>query len=126
MKSAPNVDAHPSESAIVTKAAVRASDNLNISNRILGRIIGLSDATISRMKKGAYFLERHDKAFELSVLFIRMYRSLTSIVGGDDSTARSWLNNYNTALQAIPVERIQSVDGLINVINYLDARRAII
>jgi hypothetical protein len=126
MESAVNLEANRNEAAVVTKAAIRASDNLNISNRILGDIIGLSDATISRMKKGSFFLGRHDKAFELSVLFIRMYRSLTSIVGSDDATARAWLRNYNTALQAIPIERIQSVDGLMDVINYLDARRAII
>ena len=120
----PEIDT--SEAAIVTKAVTRASDKLNIPNRILGSVIGLSDPTISRMKKGTYFLNRTEKAFELSVLFIRMYRSLTAIVGGDDAIAQSWLNNYNTALQANPIERIQSVNGLMDVINYLDARRAII
>jgi hypothetical protein len=65
-----------------------------------------------------------DKSYELSVLFVRMYRSLTAIVGGDDSVARSWLENHNTALHAKPMQRIQSVSGLVDVINYLDARRA--
>lgn len=114
------------EAAIVSKAVVRASDNLKISNRILGSTIGLSEPTISRLKKGTYFLNRQEKAFELSVLFVRMYRSLTAIVGGDDSVAQAWLKNYNTAIQAKPIDHIQSVDGLMNVIHYLDARRAII
>ena len=62
----------------------------------------------------------------MSVLFLRMYRSLTAIVGGDDSVATAWLKNYNTALGAKPVERIQTVAGLMHVITYLDARRAVV
>jgi hypothetical protein len=126
MKIAPHPEIETNEAAIVTKAVTRASDNLKIPNRILGSIIGLSEPTISRLKNGTYILKRAEKAFELSVLFIRLYRSLTAIVGGDDTIARSWLNNYNTALHANPIDRIQSVNGLIDVINYLDARRAII
>jgi hypothetical protein len=118
--------ANAGESAIVTKAAVRAADNLALANRTLGAIIGLSESTISRMKKGTYLLGRGDKAFELSVLFIRMYRSLTSIVGGDDAVARAWLAGHNTALHAKPIDKLQSVNGLMDVINYLDARRAVI
>jgi hypothetical protein len=126
MKIAPHPEIETNEAAIVTKAVARASDNLKIPNRILGSIIGLSEPTISRLKNGTYILKRAEKAFELSVLFIRLYRSLTAIVGGDDTVARSWLSNYNTALHANPIDRIQSVNGLIDVINYLDARRAII
>jgi hypothetical protein len=114
----------PNEAAIVTKAVLRASTNLKLANTVLGAIVGLSDATVSRMKKGAYVLSASDKAYELSVLFVRMYRSLTAIVGGDDSVARAWLENHNTALHAKPIDRIQSVSGLVDVINYLDARRA--
>lgn len=114
----------PAEAAIVTRALVRASANLKLANTVLGAVVGLSDATISRMKKGAYVLNPSDKAYELSVLFVRLYRSLTAIVGGDDSVARAWLDNENTALHAKPIERIQTVSGLVDVINYLDARRA--
>jgi hypothetical protein len=121
---APNKAA--SEAAIVTKALLRAAANLQLTNTALGAIVGLSDATISRMRKGSYVLSAQDKSYELSVLFVRLYRSLTAIVGGDDSVARAWLDNPNTALQAKPAERIKSVSGLVDVINYLDARRALV
>ena len=124
MKTVPATRKAPAEATIVTKALLRASNNLKLTNTVLGAIVGLSDATISRMKKGAYVLAPADKSYELSVLFVRMYRSLTAIVGGDDSVARSWLENHNTALHAKPMQRIQSVSGLVDVINYLDARRA--
>jgi len=59
------------------------------------------------------------------VLFVRLYRSLDAIVGGDETVARAWMVNRNTALDSVPLELIQSVSGLTNAIQYLDARRAI-
>ena len=53
-----------------------------------------------------------------------MYRSLDAIVGGDDAVAAAWLKNTNTALGAAPLEMIQTVSGLNDVIGYLDSRRA--
>jgi hypothetical protein len=112
------------DSEVVTKAALRAAERLGITNKVLARIIGLSEASISRMRKGDHPLEASQKPFELAVLFIRLYRSLDALVGGDEAVARSWLKNENTALSATPLELIQSVSGLTNVIQYLDARRA--
>ena len=45
------------------------------------------------------------------------------IVGGDDAVAAAWLKNMNTALGAAPLEMIQTISGLNNVIGYLDSRR---
>jgi Protein of unknown function (DUF2384) len=108
----------------LTKATVRAAEKLELTNRVLGTIIGLSESTISRMKRGEYELERDQKPFELSVLFVRLYRSLDAILGGDERVAKSWIRNDNKALRGVPLNMIQSVQGLVNVIAYLDARRA--
>ena len=116
----------PDESRVVTKATLRAADRLGIKNNVLARIIGLSEPTISRMSKGAYLLPPDSKAFELAVLFVRFYRSLDGIIGGDDSVAADWLKNKNTVLDGTPLEVIQSVSGLANAIEYLDSRRAIV
>ena len=125
---APNPRVQParSDSAIVTKAAIRAAERLGVKNKTLARIIGLSEATVSRMKQGDYPLARAQKPFELAVLFVRLYRSLDAVIGGDDAVAASWLNNQNTALNAKPIDLIQTVSGLANVIQYLDARRAVV
>lgn len=113
------------EGVVLTKATVRAADRLRLSQRTLGNVLGLSESVVSRMKNGEYVLER-GKPFELAVLFVRLYRSLDAIVSGDDKTASEWLKNENLALKARPVELIQKVQGLVDVIRYLDARRAII
>ena len=115
-----------SESSIVTRAVLRAGSHLGLTNRAIGRIIGVSEATVSRMGSGDYILTRGDKSFELAVLLVRLFRSLDAIVGGDEATARSWLRSSNTVLGAQPIEKIQSISGLLDVIAYLDARRAIV
>jgi hypothetical protein len=113
------------EAAVLTKATVRAADRLGIKNTILARVLGVSQPTVSRMRQGGYLLRRGQKDFELGVLLVRMYRSLDAIAGGDDTVAAGWLGNANSGLGGAPLDLIQSVTGLVNVIQYLDARRAI-
>jgi hypothetical protein len=115
-----------SDSSLVTKAAIRAADKLRINSKTLAGIVGVSQATVSRMRNGRYALEAGSKPFELAVLLVRLYRSLDALIGGDDVSASAWLSNTNTALGAAPIELIQSVSGLMNVIQYLDARRAVV
>lgn len=122
----PGLQAVVSDSAVITKATIRAAERLGVKSKTLARIIGLSESTVSRMKQGDYPLEHGQKPFELAVLFVRLYRSLDAVIGGDDAVAASWLNNQNTALNAKPIDLIQTVSGLANVIQYLDARRAVV
>jgi hypothetical protein len=124
MRTKPHPQSRPSEAGVVTRATVRAADRLGLKSNVLARILGLSEPSISRMRRGEYVLEPGDKDFELAVLFVRFYRSLDAIVGGSDSVAADWIRNKNTALGATPLELIQSVAGLANVIEYLDSRRA--
>jgi hypothetical protein len=115
-----------SEGAVVTKAALRAAGLLGISNKALARIVGLSEASISRMGSGTFMLTPGEKPFELAVLFVRFYRALDAIVHGDDEVARAWLANPNAALGGTPLTLIQSVPGLVHAVAYLDARRALV
>jgi hypothetical protein len=56
-------------------------------------------------------------------LFLRVYRSLDALVGGDDDKAREWLHAQNDHLRGIPAERMRTVEGLVDVVQYLDAMR---
>lgn len=113
------------EGVVLTKAVIRASDRLGLSQKALGGVLGLSASVVSRMRSGAYVIE-HGKAFELAVLFVRLFRSLDAIVNGDEPAAREWMKAPNLALHAPPIDLIQKVQGLVNVIQYLDTRRAVI
>lgn len=115
---------NPQAGAVLTKAALRAADRLGLSGRQLAEIVGVSEATVSRWKRGDSLLEPGSKPFELAALLVRTFRSLDAITGGDEAVARRWLAAPNTALAARPVERMTQVQGLVDVTTYLDARRA--
>ena len=120
------LEARTGRGRVLTKAAVGAADRLGLNARTLARTTGLSEATVSRMKRGRYVLEDGSKPFELAALLVRVFRSLDAIAGGDDSVARSWMKNRNAILGGAPVDRIVTVSGLTDVVAYLDARRAIL
>jgi hypothetical protein len=121
----PAVAAKATPAVVVTKSVMRAAARLDLPNRIVAAALGVSEATVSRMGAGAYQLEPGSKPYELAVLLLRLFRSLDAIVGGDVAVARAWLRNQNTALGAAPISLIESVMGLVNVVAYLDHRRAL-
>ena len=122
----PVAAATAAENAVITKATLRAADLLDITARTLSLVIGVSEATVSRMRRQEFLLEHGTKPFELAVLFVRLFRSLDAIVGGDETVARAWLKNPNTAFDGTPLEKILTIAGLVDVIAYLDSRRALV
>ena len=111
---------------VLSKAVVRAADHLALTNRVLAEVLGLSEPTVSRLRRGQYQLQRGAKPFELAQLLLRLFRSLDAITGSDDEASRSWLRSENRALAACPIDLIRSITGLADVAAYLDSRRAIV
>ena len=90
--------------------------------RHLATIIGSSEASISRLQRDRG-LDPDTKEGELALLFLRVYRSLDALMGGDDAKSRAWLHAQNDHLGGVPAERIRTVEGLVDVLQYLDAMR---
>jgi transcriptional regulator with XRE-family HTH domain len=113
--------ATPDPAFVLAKAVVRAAQALGLSQADLATVIGLSPASVSRLKDGALGLS--GKPFELAACLVRVFRSLDAIVGGDRASMAAWMRNANTDLNATPREAIRDVAGLVAVMDYLDARR---
>lgn len=109
----------------LTAATLQAATFLDISQADLGKILGLSPATVSRMANQRYLLEPAAKEWQLAALFIRLFRSLDSITGGRDDLSRRWLSSPNRSLSATPLSLLVDVAGLVTVVQYLDSSRAI-
>ena len=112
------------DGAVLTKAVLRAAEHLKIPQSTVARVLGVSEASVSRMAAGTVMLSSREKSFELAVLFVRLFRALDAMVGGEEAVARVWMRSPNTALGETPITLIQSVTGLVDVVTYLDARRA--
>src|SRR6202000_2736915 len=113
----------PKPRLVLTNAVMRASALYEITQSALAQILGLSPSTVSRMANGAYTLDEQKKEWELGALFVRLFRSLDAVVGSNDATARGWLNGENSSLKARPIDLIRSTEGLVRVVQYLDAAR---
>ena len=113
----------PAPRLVLTNAVMRASALYEISQSGLAQILGLSPSTVSRMANGAYTLDDQKKEWELGALFVRLFRSLDAVIGSNDATARGWLQGENSGLQAKPIDLIRSTEGLVRVVQYLDAAR---
>lgn len=111
-------------SAVLTKSLLRAAALLGLSNAVLAAALGVSEATVSRLATGSRQVDPRSKEGELALLVIRAYRSLDALVGSDDASRLAWMRSENRALNGKPVALIVQAQGLVAVVNYLDAMRA--
>ena len=109
--------------AVLSKATVRAAEQLDVRQAQLAKVLGLSAATTSRLAAGTWLLPQDSKAWELAGAFVRLYRSLAAITGGKAQAMRDWLHSGNDALGGEPAQRIVTAEGLFHVVQYLDAAR---
>jgi len=107
---------------VLRKALLAAGERLGLRGKEVALVIGASEASVSRLRSGRG-LDPATKEGELALLFVRLYRSLDALVGGDDAKARAWLHAHNDHLGGIPAERIRTVEGIVDVVQYLDAMR---
>jgi hypothetical protein len=77
---------------------------------------------VSRLHHGR-LIDTDSKEGELALLLLRVFRSLDAVVGGDDAAARAWLHAENHHLGGTPAKRLGTVEGLVDVVRYLDAMR---
>ena len=113
----------PDPSEVLSRALLRASAVLGLNGQTMARVVGVSASSWSRLAAGQRTVDPESKEGELALLFLRLYRSLDALVGGDPEKARAWLHARNAHLSGVPLECVQSVAGLVRVDEYLDAVR---
>ena len=111
-----------SASEVLTKAVLRTSRRLDLQQKSLALILGVSSASLSRLSQGR-LIRPETKEGELAVLFVRLFRSLDALFGGDEDASRKWLHTRNAHLGGVPAELIRTVQGLVHAVEYLDAMR---
>ncbi|MGE3920414.1 MAG: antitoxin Xre/MbcA/ParS toxin-binding domain-containing protein [Gammaproteobacteria bacterium] len=116
-------DSKPRKGKVLSKALQNMNDYLGLKRSELAAIIGTSPASLSRLFSGNHEMNIHKKEAELALILLRLYRSLDTLLGGNTKQIQDWLRSPNKHLNGIPIELIQSVEGLIVVTTYLDAMR---
>ncbi|BAP87744.1 XRE family transcriptional regulator [Burkholderiales bacterium GJ-E10] len=121
-RSTRTISAKPDAATVLSKAVTRAARYLGISQTQLAKILGVSAPTVSRLFSGQYRLDQQRKEWEFALLFVRAFRSLDSIIG-DENAARAWIKSENRGLGGRPVDLVSHTEGLVRVVQYLDASR---
>ena len=106
------------ETAVLSKALLSAGKSLGMTQSQIGRAVGRDRTSLPRG------IESTSKAGELALLLIRCYRSLYVLVGGKDADLAHWMSTENYHTAGIPIEQVQNVTGLVQVVEYLDAMRS--
>ena len=78
----------PQPEIVLTKALRRAAERLGFEQKDVAALLGLSEASISRTYQGTRLISPDTNEGEKALYFLRIYRSLDSIVGGEQEKAR--------------------------------------
>jgi hypothetical protein len=114
----------PNVEDVTTRAFLRAASALGLKNGAIASVLGVSASTVSRLNKPGGVLSSKQGEWDRATTFIRIYRSLAGLLGGDLPAMSAWLNSHNHDLGNVPLAIIQgSGSGLYNVIAYLDYYR---
>lgn len=109
---------------MLTEATLKAAALLGLTNAQLAGVIGVSGSTISRYKKDKARISPTSKTGELALLLVRVFRSLSPLVGSDGELHRVWMHSDNKALGGVPIELIVESDGLVRTLSYLEGMNA--
>lgn len=108
-----------SDAQLVAEACGRAAQALGLTRDELSAVVGKHRTSIERTG-----LDPKTKEGELGLLFVRVYRSLHALMGGDQALMRHWMEHPNRYLgEQPPRQLLTRVEGLARVASYLDALR---
>ena len=111
----------PSADLVLAKAVLAAREQLGMTQQELAAIVGVDRSAVSRWKSGG--LRVGSKTGELALLLVRVYRALFALFGGNLEDMRHFLRTPNRHLSGVPLQRMEQVQGLVQVVEYLDAIR---
>lgn len=103
---------------VLGKALFNAAEVLGLNKTEAAKIIGRERTGIVRDG-----IDPNSKAGELAMMFIRVYRGLYAVVGGDQENMRHWVTTDNQYFGQSPRQMMATCQGLVRVLMYLDAIR---
>ena len=109
-----------STASVLAEAILNTADLLGLSQTQLATVMGLDLASINTLEFSAV-LEPTSAQGEAGLLLIRLYQSLSTLTGGDSEWIDYFMNAFNTATDGIPIQQIQTREGLEKVLMVVEA-----
>lgn len=116
------VSPKPQPEAVLAKAVLNAAAQLGLKQAELAAVLGIHRTAVSRLKQNPV-LDPSSKQGELALLLIRMARALFALTGGDTDWIRHFMRTPNKVTGGIPAQQIGQIQGLVSVLQFVDAIR---
>ena len=107
---------------VLAKAVLNAAKQLDLKQTQLAGILGVHRTFISRLKRNPE-LDPASQQGELAILLIRIFKALYVLADGDVAYICHFMNTPNRVTGGIPVQQMESISGLLNVLNFVEAIR---
>ena len=111
-----------SRDTVLAKAALSAAAELGLKQAELAAVLGLHRTAVSRLKRNPS-LDPESKQGELALMLIRLARALYALTGGDEAWIRHFMRTPNKITGGVPAEQVKTVQGLVTVLQFVDAIR---
>ncbi|WP_339864688.1 MbcA/ParS/Xre antitoxin family protein [Paremcibacter congregatus] len=105
------------DDVVLAKAVLKTAKALGLTQEELGQILGRDRTSIARG------LNPSSKAGELALCLIRCYRALFVVAGGEAGAIKHWFSTQNHHTRGVPKEQAKTIQGLVHILEYLDAIR---
>lgn len=112
----------PTEEYVLAKAVLNASEQLGLKQAELAAVLGVHRTAISRLKQNQS-LDPLSKQGEIALLVVRIARALFALTGGDAEWIKHFMHTHNNVTGDIPAKQIESIQGLMTVVQFVDAIR---
>ena len=112
----------PTPETVLAKAVLNASEQLGLKQAELAAALGVRRTAISRLKQNQS-LDPMSKQGEIALLVVRIARALFALTGGDADWIKHFMHTHNNVTGDIPAKQIASIQGLMTVVQFVDAIR---
>jgi len=112
------LDKQSKESVIVAKSLCNAANLMSIKKKELADILKIDQSTLSRSLKSG--IKPKSLKGEVSLMIIRVYRSLAVLSGNNMEFINHFLRTPNKYFKAKPIDLMRSIEGIVKLNAYLD------
>jgi len=112
----------PVPHVVLAKAVLNAAEQIGLKQADLAAVLGIHRTAVSRLKQNPD-LDPESKQGELALLLVRLARALFALTGGDKEWIQHFMNSPNKITGDVPAQQITRIEGLIRVLQFVDAIR---
>lgn len=107
-------------SRLLAKTSWKAAQQLGLKPEQFVRILHLECVDMV-LSDSSLMLDPNSKQGEIALILIRIYKALYHLNGGDIKWMHHFLNSPNLLTGEIPIEQLESMSGLLSVLNTVES-----